>query len=244
MTITKELLEALKNMQRATQTTDLHFMAKASQQCASVIAKAESAVSEPVKPVAWRFQDPKDGHWLYVTHIVDLSKKYWRLKNEVFEPLYTTPPAEAKREQRINVGTIGHIDAKKSTLASTIHQALAHNIQEKEKREPLSDAELAGVEMPEPVGAVYTINGLSHCTLTKAVNDTDLFTLDQCREAVAAAVARERKACAELVETLAVDLAKSQDYAKFEYLLREKAEAERDQLKKALAEATPRHQWS
>jgi hypothetical protein len=45
------------------------------------------------EPVAWRFKDPKDGHWLYTTHIVDLSKKYWRLKNEVFEPLYTTPPA-------------------------------------------------------------------------------------------------------------------------------------------------------
>ena len=33
---------------------------------------------------------------------------------------------------------------------------------------------LAGVEMPEPVGAVYTINGLSHCTITKALDDTDL----------------------------------------------------------------------
>jgi hypothetical protein len=41
------------------------------------------------EPVAWRFKDPKDGHWVYTTHIVDLSKKYWRLKNEVFEPLYT-----------------------------------------------------------------------------------------------------------------------------------------------------------
>ena len=44
--------------------------------------------------VAWRFKDPKDGHWLYTTHITDLSKKYWRLKNELFEPLYTAPPQE------------------------------------------------------------------------------------------------------------------------------------------------------
>jgi hypothetical protein len=42
------------------------------------------------EPVAWRFKDLKDGHWVYTTHIVDL--KYWRLKNEVFEPLYTAPP--------------------------------------------------------------------------------------------------------------------------------------------------------
>ena len=49
------------------------------------------------QPVAWRFKDPKDGHWLYTTHLVDLSKKYWRLKNELFDPLYTTPPAP-KRE--------------------------------------------------------------------------------------------------------------------------------------------------
>ena len=44
--------------------------------------------------VAWRFKDPKDGHWLYTTHLVDLSKKYWRLKNELFEPLYTAPPQQ------------------------------------------------------------------------------------------------------------------------------------------------------
>ena len=51
--------------------------------------------AKPVqKPVAWRFKDLKDGHWLYTTHITDLSKKYWRLKNELFEPLYTAPPQE------------------------------------------------------------------------------------------------------------------------------------------------------
>ena len=52
---------------------------------------------EMAQHVAWRFKDPKDGHWLYTTHIVDLSKKYWRLKNELFDPLYTTPPAPSKR---------------------------------------------------------------------------------------------------------------------------------------------------
>jgi len=52
-----------------------------------------TALAQPEQePVAWRFKDPKDGHWLYTTHIVDLSKEYWRLKNEVFDPLYTTPP--------------------------------------------------------------------------------------------------------------------------------------------------------
>jgi len=47
---------------------------------------------EMAQHVAWRFKDPKDGHWLYTTHLVDLSKKYWRLKNELFDPLYTAPP--------------------------------------------------------------------------------------------------------------------------------------------------------
>ena len=67
---------------------------------------------------------------------------------------------------------------------------------------------LAGVEMPEPVGAVYTINGLSHCTITKALDDTDLFTLDQCREYAAGQVLREREACAELCENKAWRLKK------------------------------------
>lgn len=53
---------------------------------------------EMAQPVAWRFKDPKDGHWLYTTHLVDLSKKYWRLKNELFDPLYITPPAPSKRK--------------------------------------------------------------------------------------------------------------------------------------------------
>ena len=53
-----------------------------------------AAPQQQAEPVAWRFKDPKDGHWLYTTHLVDLSKKYWRLKNELFDPLYTTPPQQ------------------------------------------------------------------------------------------------------------------------------------------------------
>ncbi len=64
------------------------------------------AQSENQEPVAWRFKDPKDGHWLYTTHIVDLSKKYWRLKNEVFEPLYTTPPAAQSPLVELTASTI------------------------------------------------------------------------------------------------------------------------------------------
>ena len=59
---------------------------------AALEQQAEPVGFEIAQPVAWRFKDPKDGHWLYTQHIVDLSKKYWRLKNESFEPLYTAPP--------------------------------------------------------------------------------------------------------------------------------------------------------
>ena len=59
---------------------------------AALEQQAEPVGFEIAQPVAWRFKGPKDGHWLYTTHIVDLSKKYWRLKNELFEPLYTAPP--------------------------------------------------------------------------------------------------------------------------------------------------------
>jgi len=36
---------------------------------------APPAAQPAQEPVAWRFKDPKDGHWLYTTHVVDLSKK-------------------------------------------------------------------------------------------------------------------------------------------------------------------------
>ena len=35
------------------------------------------------------------------------------------------------------------------------------------------------MKLPEPVGAVYTINGLRHCTLTQEPSETDLFTAAQ-----------------------------------------------------------------
>ena len=46
----------------------------------------------------------------------------------------------------------------------------------------------AAVELPEAVGAVYTIAGVQHCTLTKEVDDTNLYTEAQVREAIAAAL--------------------------------------------------------
>jgi hypothetical protein len=65
--------------------------------------------------------------------------------------------------------------------------------------------ELTG-EMPKPVGAVYTLNGVSHCTMTKALDDTELHTATQMREyaagLVAKAVAAEREQCAALCEHL------------------------------------------
>lgn len=60
----------------------------------SMQAEAELAALKQQPTVAWRFKDPKDGLWLYTTHIVDLSKKYWRLKNEQFEPLYLAAGAQ------------------------------------------------------------------------------------------------------------------------------------------------------
>jgi hypothetical protein len=63
--------------------------------------------------------------------------------------------------------------------------------------------ELTG-EMPKPVGAVYTLNGVSHCTMTKALDDTELYTANQLRKyaagLVAKAVAAEREECAALCE--------------------------------------------
>jgi DNA-binding transcriptional ArsR family regulator len=52
--------------------------------------------------------------------------------------------------------------------------------------------ELTG-EMPEPVGAVYTLSGVSHCTITKALDDIDLYTADQMREYAAGLVLKERQ---------------------------------------------------
>lgn len=37
-------------------------------------------------------------------------------------------------------------------------------------------AQLAELTATEPVGAIYTIAGVQHCTITKTLEDTDLFT--------------------------------------------------------------------
>ena len=36
--------------------------------------------------------------------------------------------------------------------------------------------QLAAIAAAEPVGAIYTIAGVQHCTITKTLEDTDLFT--------------------------------------------------------------------
>jgi len=128
--------------------------------------------------------------------------------------------------------------------------------------------ELAGVEMPEPVAECIHSDKRGYFQMAKVgrlvLDEEDkeigfsvvkFVTLDQCREAVAAAVAKQREirqrmedeylkvaqqddevraALTAERDALAVDLAKSQDYAKSEYLLREKAEAERDRLREPL----------
>ena len=68
-------------------------------------------------------------------------------------------------------------------------------------------AELAGVEMTEPRVWEYTFLGTPETTQTnwgwirltpppKGCKEVGLVTLDQCQQAVASAVAREREACA------------------------------------------------
>jgi hypothetical protein len=58
-------------------------------------------------------------------------------------------------------------------------------------------------EMPEPVGAVYTLSGVSHCTMTKALNDTELYTANQLREYAAGLVAKRDAEIAELTDVMA-----------------------------------------
>jgi hypothetical protein len=86
----KLALEALEGYEFC---IDAYYAGAVCPQIDKAITAIKAALAQPEQePVAWRFKDPKDGHWLYTTHIVDLSKKYWGFKNEEFEPLYTAPP--------------------------------------------------------------------------------------------------------------------------------------------------------